>query len=851
MEVSLMKISIIIPFHRGEGYLCDCLDSLKEQNTQDIEIILVCDHVQQEELRCLADYNLPIRVYYLQDKTGVAAARNLGLDKAKGDYVYFLDSDDYLYGNTIEELLAAAIAYDCDIIYGKKKASWFGRGVYLTRKQEQEAEKLKEDTEAKRMEQAEPQVRLENTDPGRIIDTKNELMQKEGTNGSSGENGGNTESSIKRRREQKEAEGDPEEKDESEDTDEIEDITEKEGIAFDTAWEESLEMTPEELLRQKEIRRNQAYRILVANRKGVRNISVLGILYKRSLLDENHLRFPENLIYFSDVPFLLEALSKAESFYHCSPATYIKRRHNDSINFPSLSQIRDPNRFYEFIDTYYETIKRIDETSVLKAYLDRKYISYYTRYYAPKLKRSKDNVWREENFLLMSDIIGQVNPEVLQTLRGYKKRVIRALLRKDIKASTRIVILHLARIKLKKMSRSRREFINFFYIHFFLKCTLKENWILFESFFGKNYSDSPKYIYEYLAKNYPGKYKFIWVIDNKRSKIPYRHRRIKRNRFLYSYYLARCKYYVFNGRQPEWVIKREGNVFLQTWHGTPLKKLVFDMEEITSATPQYKQQVYKQSRAWDYLIAPNAFSSETFRRCFMFEKCMLETGYPRNDILNAPDRDERARLIRKKLGIPQEKKTILYAPTWRDDEYYGKGRYKFELQLKLDLMREQLGEEYAIILRTHYFIADVIDVSGLKGFAYNLSKYDDISELYLISDLLITDYSSVFFDYANLKRPMLFFTYDLEKYRNILRGFYFDIEHEVPGPLLFTTEEVIDAIRHIDSIHREYKQRYEKFYQRFCEWEDGHATEKVVELVFEDIEESKAHNDRMGFFNNI
>lgn len=216
----------------------------------------------------------------------------------------------------------------------------------------------------------------------------------------------------------------------------------------------------------------------------------------------------------------------------------------------------------------------------------------------------------------------------------------------------------------------------------------------------------------------------------------------------------------------------------------------------------------------------------------MFENTMLETGYPRNDILHAPDRDKLAFEIRCKLGIPSDKKTILYAPTWRDDEYYGKGQYKFELQMDLDYMKEKLGDEYVLLLRTHYFIADALDVSALGGFALNLSKYDDISELYLISDILITDYSSVFFDYANLKRPMLFFTYDLEKYRDVLRGFYIDIEKEVPGPLLFTTEEVVEAVKNIASIEKEYAARYEVFYNRFCEWEDGHSSQKVVESVF-------------------
>ena len=197
----------------------------------------------------------------------------------------------------------------------------------------------------------------------------------------------------------------------------------------------------------------------------------------------------------------------------------------------------------------------------------------------------------------------------------------------------------------------------------------------------------------------------------------------------------------------------------------------------------------------------------------MYEGAILETGYPRNDVLHDPNREQMADRIRSILGIPKKKKMILYAPTWRDDEFYGKGQYKFELHLDLNQMRIALDKEYVILLRTHYFIADSIDINTWRGFAFNVSEYDDISELYLISDILITDYSSVFFDFANLRRPMLFYTYDLEKYRDTLRGFYFNIEKEVPGPLLFTTEEVIDAINHIDFLHREYNQRYEEFYQ--------------------------------------
>jgi CDP-glycerol glycerophosphotransferase len=278
--------------------------------------------------------------------------------------------------------------------------------------------------------------------------------------------------------------------------------------------------------------------------------------------------------------------------------------------------------------------------------------------------------------------------------------------------------------------------------------------------------------------------------------------------------------------------KRDGAVFLETWHGTPLKKLVFDQEEVMAASPLYKAQFYKQAGQWDYLVAANKFSSETFRSAFLFRKEMLEYGYPRNDILYSPNKDQIAADIKKSLHIPEGKKTILYAPTWRDDEYYGHGAYKFALKLDLHMLKKELGKDYVVLLRTHYFIADSLDVTGLEDFAYNVSKYNDISELYLISDLLITDYSSVFFDYANLKRPILFYTYDLDKYRDILRGFYMDIETEVPGPLLFTNEEVVEAIHDIDHITEQYHEKYDQFYERFCSLEDGHASENISKRVF-------------------
>lgn len=775
-----MKVSVIIPFHKGLSFLEDCLQSLVEQSYEDMEIILVNDHSEEDVAAFIEPYQAMRRVKLLklEDKTGVAAARNLGLSAASGEYIYFLDSDDYIGSTTLELLVTAADAGQCDLAYGRKIWTWFKRSLFLENasNEDNEAESDDEDEDSNTLDSAELNM----------------------------ENGGEAESSSS--------------------------LNDDQLLSDNQGNEEASD--EDETSEDPEARKRAAYYKLLTYHKGVRTISVLNILMKRSLIEDNKIRFNEDIKFLSDYPFLLQVLNKADSYSYQAEAVYMKRNHNDAVNLPSLHQLRGSKSFQEYVTTYQYAIGFIDKDSDLRQRLDRKIIYYCVWFFAPKLRKTKKPEEFKVKFMTMHSIIAGMKHDLLKSYKGYTRRLLKAFYRGNINSARNIVNRHLVWMKFKKVTKNKRAFSKFLYMRFFLRRPMKNNWVFCESFFGKNYSDSPKYVYEYISKNYPGKFKFIWVIDKKKTKIPYRHTKVKRFSFRYAYYLARSKYYVFNGRQPEWAKKRKGNIFLQTWHGTPLKKLVFDLEDINSATPRYKNQTYRQSRSWDYLVAPNKYSSDIFRRCFMYDKEMLETGYPRNDILHDEDRDQIAQRIREKLGIPKDKKTILYAPTWRDDEYYTKGRYKFSLKLDLQLMREKLGKEYVILLRTHYFIADSLDVTGVEDFAYNFSKYDDISELYLISDILITDYSSVFFDYANLKRPMLFFTYDLEKYRDILRGFYIDIEEELPGPLLFTTDEVIDAVSHIDKLTKEYHQKYVKFYDKYCSWEDGNASRKVANAVF-------------------
>ena len=811
LELENHKISVIVPVSEKTIYLSDCLDSIVEQEGLNIEVIIVDDNADStlEEILQRYQEKLYIKKVVLQGKHGVAAARNAGLAVAEGEFVYFLDSDDYLFIRTLEKLLRAALKRDAQVAFGRKRVTWFKRAVYM----EEYYKKLAEKEAAKAAENAE--------------DTEDD---EEDADSASGAGTLLAESESEMQKESGTLENESEMRSEAEEevADELEEQQEEMQVL--TPEEEAL-LAEKQAKKAESLRRSAFYR-LVKKKKGLANVSVLHILIKRSLIEEHNIRFCEDFVYFSDLSFVIEVLFFAERFARNFSSRYVKRKHNDPINFPALSQKKDEHRFEEYVTAYCHAKTLVPTDHYLYDCLERKLLTYFTRIFAPRIRRSKKDTWRNEHFKTMQKLVSDVNPELIKALKGYRKRLVKALLAGNVNRAYVIVSMHLAKKKFKRMLKNKRVLYRYLYLKKFLKMPVKENWVMFESFFGRQYSDSPRSIYEYMAQHNDKNYRFIWTINDKKTEIPYGATKVKRYSLRYVYYLARCKYFVFNVRQPQMFKKRDEMVFLETWHGTPLKRLAFDQEEVLAASPLYKEQFYHQVKHWDYLIAPNEFCSKVFRGCFMFENTMLETGYPRNDVLHTKDREEHARELRKTLGIPTDKKTILYAPTWRDDEYYDKGQYKFQLKLDLHQMREQLGEDYVVLLRTHYYIADAIDLTDLEGFAMNFCKHSDIAELYLVSDILITDYSSVFFDYAGLRRPILFYTYDLEKYRDMLRGFYISIEEDVPGPLAFTTEEVISYIKNIDAVMEQYKERYDIFYKRFCSWEDGNAAKKVVEQVF-------------------
>ncbi|GIN57258.1 hypothetical protein J8TS2_15770 [Lederbergia ruris] len=360
--------------------------------------------------------------------------------------------------------------------------------------------------------------------------------------------------------------------------------------------------------------------------------------------------------------------------------------------------------------------------------------------------------------------------------------------------------------------------------------------IIFESFHGKQYSDNPRAIYEYLEEHH-SEYEMYWSID-KRYMEQFRNMRnikcLQRFSFQWLIKMARARYWIVNTRLPLWIPKPRNTMYVQTWHGTPLKRLGADIEEVHmpgTNTEKYKQNFTREAAKWDFLISPNEYSTKIFTRAFDYHKTIVESGYPRNDFLINHNNEETILAIKKREGIPFNKKVILYAPTWRDDQFYSKGKYKFNLHLDLEEMRERLGDQYILILRLHYLVSENLDLSGNEDFVIDLSNHEDIRELYVISDMLITDYSSVFFDYANLKRPMLFYVYDLEEYRDNLRGFYFDFENKAPGPLVKNTDDLMKEIKLIEENGYTSSKVTMEFNERFCSLEDGQASKRVINEI--------------------
>ena len=370
-----------------------------------------------------------------------------------------------------------------------------------------------------------------------------------------------------------------------------------------------------------------------------------------------------------------------------------------------------------------------------------------------------------------------------------------------------------------------------------------EKLMIFGAYNGKSYACSPKAVYEYMiGQEQFREYKFIWIFDK-----PEEYKFLEENpntRVINirskecEKYLHMAKYWIFNFRaQDHWIPSKE-QVYVQCWHGTPLKRLGYDItnsDNAMNSVGEIRSKYRTDTKRLKYLISPCKFVTEKFSSAWNLkeygkENAILEVGYPRNDFLSTYKAEDIA-AIKKSLNLDNcDKKIILYAPTWRDNQHDAEAGYVYDNPVDFDYLRKELEDEYIILFRAHYLVADNFDFKAYEGFVYNVSEYDDINELYIIADLLITDYSSVFFDYAILERPMFFYMYDMEEYRDEMRGFYLDVNN-LPGPISKTEKELVDSIRKTVAQSDENCDLIKAFNNEYNSMNDGKAAERLVNIL--------------------
>jgi CDP-glycerol glycerophosphotransferase len=344
--------------------------------------------------------------------------------------------------------------------------------------------------------------------------------------------------------------------------------------------------------------------------------------------------------------------------------------------------------------------------------------------------------------------------------------------------------------------------------------------VYFESFFGRNATCNPRAMDREIAHRRPDLARY-WSVDDFSIQVPEGATPLVVGSEQWWKVRETARWIVTN----EWLrtryVKKSFQTVLQTWHGSMYKRIGLDRAKKGHA---HLQKVRLERSSWDMFLSQNSDTTPIIRRAYDFPQGVIESGYPRNDELHDPD-PSRVAEIRALLGIPEGNTAVMYAPTWR------------EVGQEVDLLdvialADQLGPGFTFLQRGHVRTLDLGEVLRHDN-VIDVSTYPQINDLYLASDLLITDYSSMMFDYSVTRRPMIFFTPDLEEYTDPkVRGVYFDLEETAAGPVVRTPAEVVDLLASIDSWSPTYRERYDAWTARFNHADDGHAAERAVDALF-------------------
>lgn len=373
--------------------------------------------------------------------------------------------------------------------------------------------------------------------------------------------------------------------------------------------------------------------------------------------------------------------------------------------------------------------------------------------------------------------------------------------------------------------------------------------VVFSEYWGTGYGCNPRALFERLREIAPD-YRAVWVIEpDKGRNLPAGVVQVSPDSPRRWRYFARATYFVNNVNFPGVYVKRPGQVHIQTMHGTPLKYCGLDVMRSAVASsavapmrtlPKQDGQVVatddarnrqefadllRRSDRWDYALSSNPYSTEMWSHAYPCSYEWLEYGYPRNDALVRATADDVAR-ARAGLGLQPHQTVVLYAPTFR--EAIG------DTSLRIDFadLVERVPDDYVFLVRAHHTttLGPKVKALAASGRIIEGSSLPAILECYLAADLLITDYSSVMFDYALLDRPIVIYADDWDQYREA-RGTYFDLLAEPPGPVAMNQRELATILGERRYRDGESEERRAAFRARFCAFDDGDAAERVIRRV--------------------
>ena len=358
---------------------------------------------------------------------------------------------------------------------------------------------------------------------------------------------------------------------------------------------------------------------------------------------------------------------------------------------------------------------------------------------------------------------------------------------------------------------------------------IEENWVVFSDMFSKNGNgDSIRPIAEELKKQQPDM-KFFFCSNSKKgqklNQIDMADEVIFKGSLRYKYVCSKAKYVVTNMSFPNHGKKRKGQIFIATWHGCGPKKTYLAVDKENKSYIKYAKSFEKV----DAFCLQGEVGKDVFKEVFnLKDEVFINSGLPRNDILFSAD-EEFKKEFKKSLGLPEDKKVILYCPTWRREDY----NFKAYLPLNIENLKSKLQDDYVLLLRSHVgkhtWVNSNREVVSIfdNEFCFDGAQGLDITKLYLITDILITDYSSSITDFAITGKPQVLYVYDIEEYSKKV-GLFFDMKKDYPFPVAENEDELIDAILNLNIDN----EKYDSFKEKHVGYEKGQASKFVVDRMF-------------------